>query len=77
MTEKIIEEVSRIDRASLSNDIREAAKKKALDKFDENLDDVLEKFNDKLDSVNHIYNSIADTVSGKRKNGNEIRFSID
>lgn len=52
-----------IDEDSIREDIVEAAKEKALEKFDDNLDDILEKFNSNLEHLSDIYGSIAKTMN--------------
>lgn len=62
---------SKIDVARVRRSIEEAAKDAAIEKFDDNLDDILEKFNESLDNTSKIYSSIReaitkDTTSGRR-----------
>ena len=52
----------------------EKAKKAAMEKFDDNLDDILDKFNSELNSVTKIYNSIADNFSKKHDDGVTLRI---
>ena len=54
---------SKIDTNRVRRDVEEAAKKAALDKFDDNLDDILEKFNKDLDNTSKIYGSIREALS--------------
>lgn len=54
---------SKIDASKVRKDVEEAAKKAALEKFDDNLDDILEKFNKDLDNTSKIYGSIREALS--------------
>lgn len=54
---------SKIDTNRVRRDVEEAAKKAALEKFDDNLDDILEKFNKDLDNTSKIYGSIREALS--------------
>lgn len=54
---------SKIDTSKVRKDVEEAAKKAVLDKFDDNLDDILEKFNKDLDNTSKIYGSIREALS--------------
>lgn len=54
---------SKIDAYKVRKDVEEAAKKAVLDKFDDNLDDILEKFNKDLDNTSKIYGSIREALT--------------
>ena len=58
----------------LSDNIKEKAEQKIVDKFDDNLDDLLDKFNGKLDDVSKIYRSIANTISSNREKETILRI---
>lgn len=64
--EELTKAASKIDVARVRSDVEKAAKEHALEKFDDNLDDIIENFNDQLKSTAKIYTSIADTM-GKYK----------
>ena len=54
---------SKIDTSKVRKDVEEAAKKAVLDKFDDNLDDILEKFNKDLENTSKIYGSIREALT--------------
>ena len=54
---------SKIDASKVRKDVEEAAKKAALEKFDNNLDDILKKFNNDLDNTSKIYSSIREALT--------------
>ena len=64
--EELTNAASKIDVVRVRSDVEKAAKEHALEKFDDNLDDIIENFNDQLKSTAKIYTSIADTM-GKYK----------
>lgn len=64
----ISEEASKIDIKRVRYDVEKAAKEKALEKFDDNLDDILENFNDQLKNTSKIYTSIADSMTKYKSN---------
>ena len=66
--------VSRINEDRLRDDIYNAAKEKAVEKFEANLDDILEKFNSDLENVGKIYKSIANVMT--KSEGKEMTFRI-
>lgn len=66
--------VSSINEDRLRDDVYAAAKEKAVEKFDANLDDILEKFNGDLENVGKIYKSIANVMT--RSEGKEMTFRI-
>ena len=68
---------SKIDAFKVRRDIEEAAKKAALDKFDDNLDDILEKFNENLDNTSRIYSSIRETLTKGSNSGKEFVVRLD
>lgn len=74
-TEKITDEMSKINVKELSDSIREDASKKVAEKFDGQLDDILDKFNNDLHNVSKIYASIADKMSGGNNN-KEMKISL-
>ena len=68
---------SKIDVAKIRRDVEEAAKEAALDKFDDNLDDILEKFNENLDNTSRIYSSIRETLTKSSNSGKEFVVRLD
>lgn len=66
--------VSEINEDRLRDDIYNAAKEKAVEKFEANLDDILEKFNSDLENVGKIYKSIANVMT--KSEGKEMTFRI-
>lgn len=60
---EITASASKIDVTRVRRDVEESAKKVALEKFDDNLDDILEKFNDNLTNTSKIYSSIRDAIT--------------
>lgn len=63
----LIDEAAKIDAKRVRYDVEKAAKEKALEKFDDNLDDILENFNDQLKNTSKIYTSIAESMTNKYK----------
>ena len=63
---------SKIDVTRVRRDVEEAAKKAALEKFDDNLDDILEKFNNDLDNTSRIYSSIREALTKNSDSGKEF-----
>ena len=74
--EELSHEASKIDAKRVRADVERAAKERALEKFDDNLDDILENFNDQLKSTSRIYTSIADTMTGYKSNNRETVLRI-
>lgn len=72
--DELVEAASKIDVKRVRNDVEKAAKERALEKFDDNLDDILEKFNENLDSTSKIYKSIANTMT--KSNDREMVFRL-
>lgn len=68
---------SKIDVFKVRRDVEEAAKKVALDKFNDNLDDILEKFNENLDNTSRIYSSIRETFTKSSNSGKEFVVRLD
>lgn len=74
--QEITDAAAKIDVAKVRRDVERAAEKAALDKFDDNLDDILKKFNDNLDNTSKIYNSIAGTMSKRTDGAKEYVFRV-
>ena len=66
--EELVNAAAKIDVKRVRADIEKAAKEQALEKFDDNLDDILENFNDQLKNTSKIYTSIADTMTKYKSN---------
>lgn len=75
--DEISKQVAAIDQKALQKDVTEQAKKKILEKFDGNLDDILSDFSDNLDRVKKIHDRLADALMDRNQdNGKEIRFRV-
>lgn len=68
---------SKIDASKVRKDIEEAAKKAALGKFDDNLDDILEKFNNDLENTSKIYGSIREAITKSSNSGKGFVVRLD
>lgn len=79
--ESVLKEItvsaSKIDASKVRKDVEEAAKKTALDKFDDNLDDILEKFNKDLDNTSKIYGSIREALTKNSSSSKGFVVRID
>lgn len=62
---EMTKQASAINMTELKNDVVEKASHAAMEKLNDNLDDILEKFNAELDNISKIYNSIADKFTKK------------
>lgn len=69
---EITASAAKIDANRVRRDVEEAAKEAALEKFDDNLDDILEKFNDNLTNTSKIYSSIREAITRGTDNGKEF-----
>jgi Fe2+ transport system protein B len=65
-----------INMNELKAEVVEKAKEAAMEKFDDNLDDILDKFNSELNNVSKIYSSIADNFTKTKKNDEGYTFRI-
>lgn len=75
--EELVTEAAKIDAKRVRADIEKAAKERAMEKFDDNLDAILEKHNSELENVTKIYKAIADVVApSKSNNDNEMVLRI-
>lgn len=71
--EELTTEAAKIDVKRVRADVEKAAKEHALEKFDDNLEDILENFNDQLKNTSKIYTSIADaTTKSKTTEGGTV-----
>lgn len=71
---ELVDEAAKIDTKRVRADVEKAAKDRALEKFDDNLEDILESFNDNLKNTSKIYNSIADSMT--KNNNKEMVFRV-
>lgn len=69
---EITTSAAKIDISRVRRDVEEAAKEAALEKFDDNLDDILEKFNDNLSNTSKIYSSIREAITRGMDGGKEF-----
>lgn len=75
--EKVTDAAAKIDVAKVRSDVEKAAKTAALDKFNDNLEDILAKFNDNLNNTSKIYNSIASSMTRGVDAGKEFVFKVN
>ena len=74
---EITASAAKIDASRVRRDVEEAAKEAAMEKFDDNLDDILEKFNDSLDNTTKIYSSIREAITKGSNSGKEFVVRLD
>lgn len=74
VSKEVAQKVSKIDMDDLAREIREKAEEKVVEKFDDNLDDLLEKFNHNLENISKIYDSMSNTV--RKSNEKEMTFRL-
>lgn len=74
--EEVTTEAAKIDVKRVRADVEKAATQRALDKFDDNLDDILKNFNTQLNNTGKIYTSIADNMRPYRSNEGGAVFRI-
>ena len=74
--ETVLEELtaaaSKIDIKRVRADVEKAAKEHAIQKFDDNLDDILEGHKREFENVTKIYRTIADAMAPNQNNGREM-----
>lgn len=73
---EITASASKIDASRVRRDVEEAAKEAALEKFNDNLDDILEKFNENLDNTSKIYSSIRETITKDSTSGKQFVVTL-
>lgn len=61
--EELTSAASKIDVKRVRADVERAAKERALEKFDDNLDNILDDYKDNLRNVTKIYKSFADAAT--------------
>lgn len=71
---ELTDEAAKIDVKRVRSDIEQAAKKRALEKFDDNLDEITEEYKGYLTSVSKIGKTFADAVT--QSNTRETVFRI-
>lgn len=71
---EITAEAAKIDTKRVRADVERAAKERALEKFDDNLDDILEDYKGNLNNVSRIYKSFADAVTPSNNGGTVLRI---
>ena len=74
VSKEVSKEVANINMASLKANVARKAEEQIVEKFDDNLDELLLKFNQKLESINSIYESIASTIT--KRDSKETVFRI-
>lgn len=74
VTETIAQRVSMIDMNDLSSTVTKKAEQKIVEKFDDNLDELLKKFNHNLDNMSKVYGTMA-AMSIKQNDG-KMTFTI-
>lgn len=72
--EELTNEAARIDAKRVRADVERAAKERALEKFDDNLDDILDDYKGNLNNVAKIYKSFADTMAPSNNQGTVLRI---
>ena len=72
--EELTEAASKIDVKRVRADVEKAARERAIQKFDDNLDDILEGHKREFENVTRIYRTIADAMapSQNQNNGREM-----
>lgn len=71
------ESAAKIDTDRVRRDVEKAAKEAALEKFDDNLDDILENFNETLTNTTKIYSSIREAVAKSSNSGSGFVVRLD
>lgn len=74
VSKEVAKHVANLDMGALTAKVRTEAKEAILEKFDDNLDDVLGDFKENLGHVSKIYGSIADTLA--KKSDHEMTFKV-
>ena len=73
---ELTEEAAKIDVKRVRSDVEKAAKEHALEKFDDNLDDILNDCKENLQNTIKIYKSIADTMAPAKSGEKEMVLRI-
>lgn len=72
--DELVTEASKIDAKRVRADIERAAKARALEKFDDNLDDITEEYKGYLESVSKIGKTFADAVTHQDRKETILRI---
>ena len=72
--EELITEASKIDAKRVRADVERAAKTRALEKFDDNLDSITEEYKGYLESVSRIGKTFADAVTQPERKETVLRI---
>lgn len=72
--DELVTEASKIDAKRVRADIERAAKARALEKFDDNLDDITEEYKGYLESVSKIGKTFADAVTHQDRRETVLRI---
>lgn len=72
--EELVTEASKIDAKRIRYDVEKAAKEQALEKFNDNLDDILDDYKSNLNNVTKIYKSFADAATPSNGGGTVLRI---
>ena len=72
--EELVTEASKIDAKRVRSDVEKAAKDIALEKFNDNLDDILDDYKSNLNNVTKIYKSFADAATPSNGGGTVLRI---
>ena len=70
--EELVTEASKIDAKRVRADVEKAAKEIALEKFNDNLDDILDDYKSNLNNVTKIYKSFADAATPSNNGGGTV-----
>lgn len=71
---EVKEKVDEIDILDMKEEVIEEAKKEAIKKFDDGLDEILEKFNGDLKNVSRIYESISNSIASKSEGSTILKI---
>ena len=72
--EELVTEASKIDAKRVRADVEKAAKDAALEKFNDNLEDILDDYKSNLNNVTKIYKSFADAATPSNGGGTVLRI---
>jgi hypothetical protein len=72
--EELTAEAAKIDAKRVRADVERAARDRALEKFEDNLDDILDDYKGNLNNVAKIYKSFADTMAPSNHQGTVLRI---
>lgn len=72
--EELVTEASKIDAKRVRSDVERAAKSRALEKFEDNLDSITEEYKGYLESVSRIGKTFADAVTQPERKETVLRI---